>query len=343
MALSLPLPVRVAAGLVVTGWNTLIHLPTELPALSVMVAGQAVKLSMRIQQEITELAGRGDELLAGLTNHPSEHPAWAHFDEEDGDAQAVATDGPESVAVTRPGRTRFDDEELDVDVAWVAVGESAFNDDVEILAEFDEWQETALGETHLSVLLEFVEPVGDQDADASAADGSEAGAPESDDSADVIPLHPGSADSAETEVEAPDGDDSDPLEESQPAVPSADSADVYDDIPTVVGPTVTPGSIAGDGASQPPGDTSPFLGGASGLSFPAAGTSGASSLTAGRPGPASMPGYDRMTLAQVRGRLRGLSQDTVAGLLAYEQSGSARAPFLTLLSNRMATLEHEAQ
>ena len=50
-----------------------------------------------------------------------------------------------------------------------------------------------------------------------------------------------------------------------------------------------------------------------------------------------------MTLAQVRGRLRGLSTDDVAGLLAYEQAGGGRAPFLTLLSNRIATLEHEPQ
>ena len=58
--------------------------------------------------------------------------------------------------------------------------------------------------------------------------------------------------------------------------------------------------------------------------------------------PAALPGYDRMTLAQVRGRLRGLSPGSVADLLSYEQAGAARAPFLTLLTNRMSTLEHEA-
>ena len=45
----------------------------------------------------------------------------------------------------------------------------------------------------------------------------------------------------------------------------------------------------------------------------------------GAAGPPSLPGYDRMTLAQVRGRLRGLSTDDVAGLLAYEQAGGGRA------------------
>ena len=45
-----------------------------------------------------------------------------------------------------------------------------------------------------------------------------------------------------------------------------------------------------------------------------------------------------MTLAQVRGHLRELSGADVSALLAYEQAGDNRAPFLTLLSNRLVTL-----
>ena len=55
-------------------------------------------------------------------------------------------------------------------------------------------------------------------------------------------------------------------------------------------------------------------------------------------GPATLPGYDAMTLAQVRGHLRELSVADVTDLLAYEQAGENRAPFLTLLSNRLVTL-----
>ena len=55
-------------------------------------------------------------------------------------------------------------------------------------------------------------------------------------------------------------------------------------------------------------------------------------------GPAVLPGYDGMTLAQVRGHLRELSAADVTALLDYEQSGDNRAPFLTLLSNRLVTL-----
>ena len=56
-------------------------------------------------------------------------------------------------------------------------------------------------------------------------------------------------------------------------------------------------------------------------------------------GPAALPGYDSMTLAQVRGHLRELTPANVSELLAYEQNGDNRAPFLTLLSNRLVTLD----
>ena len=60
-------------------------------------------------------------------------------------------------------------------------------------------------------------------------------------------------------------------------------------------------------------------------------------------GPAPpLPGYDAMTLAQVRGHLRELSADEVGALLQYEQSGDNRAPFLTLLSNRLVTLDAQS-
>jgi hypothetical protein len=55
--------------------------------------------------------------------------------------------------------------------------------------------------------------------------------------------------------------------------------------------------------------------------------------------PPALPGYQRMTLAQVRGHLRELSVGEVTALLQYEQSADNRAPFLTLLSNRLVTLD----
>ena len=45
--------------------------------------------------------------------------------------------------------------------------------------------------------------------------------------------------------------------------------------------------------------------------------------------------YDGLTLAQLRARLSGLSVEDLRALLTYEEAGKARAPFQTLLANRI--------
>ncbi|MGH3877156.1 MAG: lipid droplet-associated protein [Actinophytocola sp.] len=84
---SLPLPVRVAAGLAVTAVEQARTLPAKIAGLPVTVASQALQVSMRVQQQVTELAIRGDEVLSTL-RPVEETPAWATFDEDldqDGD------------------------------------------------------------------------------------------------------------------------------------------------------------------------------------------------------------------------------------------------------------------
>lgn len=49
--------------------------------------------------------------------------------------------------------------------------------------------------------------------------------------------------------------------------------------------------------------------------------------------------YDSLTLAQLRARLRTLSVDELTTLLDYETATSARAPFLTMLTNRITTAQ----
>ncbi|WP_067863945.1 lipid droplet-associated protein [Nocardia shimofusensis] len=49
--------------------------------------------------------------------------------------------------------------------------------------------------------------------------------------------------------------------------------------------------------------------------------------------------YAEMTLAQLRARLRMLSLDELTALLDYEQRTLARAPFVTMLTNRIATVQ----
>lgn len=77
---SLPLPVRVAAGLVVTAADCGRHLPNYVLGLPITVASQALQVSMRIQQQVTELAIKGDEALSGW--RVTDQPEWATFDED---------------------------------------------------------------------------------------------------------------------------------------------------------------------------------------------------------------------------------------------------------------------
>ncbi|RIJ69807.1 hypothetical protein D1871_21370 [Nakamurella silvestris] len=53
-----------------------------------------------------------------------------------------------------------------------------------------------------------------------------------------------------------------------------------------------------------------------------------------------VPGFDGLTLSELRHVLKELTAPEVAELVTYEQEHQNRASFLTLLSNRLTTLEH---
>jgi hypothetical protein len=54
--------------------------------------------------------------------------------------------------------------------------------------------------------------------------------------------------------------------------------------------------------------------------------------------PPVMPGYDELTLAQLRAKLRTLSVEQLGGLLEHEQRHENRAAFVTMLGNRITTV-----
>src|SRR5205807_1860374 len=78
---SLPLPVRLAAGLAVTAVERARELSRRLVDLPVTVVSEALQLSMRARQQVTELAIKGDNALAVL-RPVEETPDWATFDED---------------------------------------------------------------------------------------------------------------------------------------------------------------------------------------------------------------------------------------------------------------------
>src|ERR1700754_4529321 len=78
----LPMPIRIAAGLVATALEEAQQLPRKLIELPVTAVSQALQVSMRVQQRVTELAIKGDRALGALRPVP-ETPTWARFDEDE--------------------------------------------------------------------------------------------------------------------------------------------------------------------------------------------------------------------------------------------------------------------
>jgi len=69
---------------------------------------------------------------------------------------------------------------------------------------------------------------------------------------------------------------------------------------------------------------------------------GTSTTTSTAPRTPPIDGYDAFTVAQLRGRLRGYALSTVEELIAYEQATRDRAPYLTMLRNRLEKLDEQA-
>ena len=103
----LPLPVRVAAGLVATAVEGARELPRLALELPVTAVSQALQASMRVQQKVTELAIKGDRVL-GVGPPIEDEPAWATFDDDPPPRNGAATvtplhAAPSTVAATDDG------------------------------------------------------------------------------------------------------------------------------------------------------------------------------------------------------------------------------------------------
>ncbi|GLZ41213.1 lipid droplet-associated protein [Actinokineospora sp. NBRC 105648] len=135
---SLPLPLRVAAGLAVTAVERARDLPTRIAGLPVTVASQALQVSMRVQQHVTELAIKGDEALAAL-RPADESPEWATFDEDSEDTETTAA----GYDASRPAFDRVTEDDLadfdeDLEDETDPAGETAVFDDTDDADDTDE-------------------------------------------------------------------------------------------------------------------------------------------------------------------------------------------------------------
>jgi hypothetical protein len=101
-------------------------------------------------------------------------------------------------------------------------------------------------------------------------------------------------------------------------------------------PTVVPESVPVTDLPEEPAPTSPD---------PAAAIEEVAEQTLGSEAdtpPAVLPAYPSMNLAQLRGHLRKLDLPGLQALLIWETSHENRPPFVTMLSNRITTVQENS-
>ncbi|MCF8570394.1 lipid droplet-associated protein [Gordonia sp. HY002] len=101
-----PYPARVVAGLLATTVEETRKLPTRVITLPMSAVSNALQAGMRLQQNIAELAIKGDDVLAPIFDKAEEEPAWATFDEDDDPTPvkavaAATTEAVEPATVTK--------------------------------------------------------------------------------------------------------------------------------------------------------------------------------------------------------------------------------------------------
>ncbi|AZI57398.1 lipid droplet-associated protein [Nakamurella antarctica] len=258
MATSFPFVLRIAAGVVSDTVDAIRRLPAELPNVGVSLVGRAAKLTFTLNQELSELAIRGDQalsMLSGSDKAPPERTAWSTIDDED----EVAAADPQSAA---------------------------------------HWD---------SVAVALADAIGADDADSP-------------DAIDLIATGPNPA--------AP--------KTTAPKTTAPKTTAPKTTAPKTTAPKTTPRKSAAattsaaatrkkPAAAKTLGDASAVLDGE-----PAVRLSGIQTAT----------GVDAATLplAGLKAELKAMAADDVASLLAFEHGHKARPAFLTLLTNRLATL-----
>ncbi|WP_063009279.1 lipid droplet-associated protein [Nocardia kruczakiae] len=261
-----PYLARVAAGAAVYALEETRRLPTVAIHLPITAISQLLQTSMHLQQFVTSLALKGDEVFDRLANRPVEQPEWATFDEDLDDEQPFGS------------------------------GDFGARGDRDLAARLSRFDLFAESDPAAGV------PEPTASVTPSATNGYAASHTAKSDTTEAATAE---TDTAETTA--------------------ADAATGTNSIETTGEDTDNPGT--GNPGTDNPGTGDP------GTAAPA------EPRGVVEPEVAARYDYANMTLAQLRARLRMLSAEELAELLAYEQQTLDRAPFVTMLTNRIATVQ----
>ena len=341
MSTPIPPPLRAVAGLAAVAIDNARKLPEQLVGLPVLAVSAALQVSLKTQQRYAALVARGDELLGQLRGLEDE-PAWARFDDEPGPVGRPARPPSAFDTVVEPTAfaTAADPAAFDTAAEPAPAGEDALLD--ELAAD-----QLSAGEAEAGLLADAT---ADRDGPVLEPDGVTATEAEAGglDVAEVpldgteVPL-----DGTAPGVDLPAGTVTGGAAGSggagrgtEPGVDlpadAADAADTEAALSAVVAGR-EPGSVGEPGVDLPAG----LAEGAAAVeealddSAPADPTAGLDGYLAVEP---PIPHYDELSIPQLRGRLRALSEQQIEALVAYERSTAARPPYLTMLENRLVTL-----
>lgn len=252
------------------------RLPTKVITFPMTAISRGLAAGMRLQQNIAEMAIKGDEFFAPMCDKAEEQPAWAHFDEDDAPAPLS-----EPAALT-------------------------------------------------AVKSQVVEPAKAGEP-AKSTQSATSTAPEK----TTAPAKPAAKKTPAPAKKKPAAAKKKPTAPKstapKPAAPKTDAAAAPEAAADAPG---APSAGSGRFAlySSTPEDLAPGA--------PAAPAARSGSVDA--PEIAEYLDYDQLTLAQLRTKLRGLSSDELQDLADYERAARNRAPFVTMLDNRIASSEKKA-
>ncbi|WP_018179135.1 lipid droplet-associated protein [Jongsikchunia kroppenstedtii] len=256
-----PYPVRVAAGIVVTVLEETRKLPMAAITLPMTAISNTVSAAMKLQQNIAEMAIKGDEVFDTLIPATDEQPAWATFDEDD--------DLPSDEAVL--GQLNAMSAKLAATPKPTPTTEPADDSAPEPEAPTDK-------------------PAPAKKAAAKKA------AP-----AKKAPAKKAAAKKAAPAKKAASKPADDDADTASSAGPGTGRFALYSSAPDLPDAKPTPAAPAGDA-----------------------------------PEAAQLIDYDTLTLAQLRAKLKAVPADDYPALAEYERRTKNRAPFVTMLDNRIA-------
>jgi len=352
MSTPIPQPLRAAAGLAALAIDSARKLPSQVVGFPVLALSAALQASLKAQQRYAELVARGDQLLGQLRPPGEGAPPWVRFDDEPVVGEAPA-DGarPASAfdAAPDPLEELLDEEAAEL----LGTGEP----DVASLADAEAGLDTGLtGLPGLPGLTSGPDagagPAGWELRDLAAGSvpdpvpaGASGPAEPGTDRPDAV--GPGAVD-LDPDAELADRE----RVERELAELGADPAPEVRTDTRSGKPTRPAGGAGAGGSATATADpragepTTPAADArAGGRARPAAEPAGAEAagadptaydgyLAAEPP----LPRYDELSIPQLRGRLRTLDEARLEQLVAYERAHAARAPYLTMLENRLTTL-----